>query len=133
MSNSRSLLRPGGWLALLDIEEHYDDPFGATLTDMRVARGDESGAWVKRVSDAEVISGTGWFGKPIHRSYAQRIVRPADVVIGVENTRATSLSWPDDVRRGFTEGLAQHLEFQSEVHLTQQTSVTMARVLRRPR
>ena len=129
---SAQLLRPGAWLALLDISEHYDDPFGAALRDMWVARSDGRGAWVKRATDTEVITGTGWFSEPIHRTYAQRMARPADVVIGVENTRATSLSWPDDVRRGFTEELAHHLELQRDVRLTQHTSVTMARILRRP-
>jgi ubiquinone/menaquinone biosynthesis C-methylase UbiE len=129
---SAQLLRPGGWLAVLDIDELYDDPVGAALTDMWIARGDGSGAWVKRATDAEVITSTGWFSEPIHRTSAQHLVRPADAVIGVENTRATSLSWPDDVRCGFTEELAHHLESQGEVHLTQQTSVTMARILRRP-
>jgi ubiquinone/menaquinone biosynthesis C-methylase UbiE len=129
---SAQLLRPGGWLALLDIDERYDDPFGAALYEMWTARSGGGGARVKRRIDAEVISSTGWFSEPVHHTYAQRIVRPADVVIGVENTRGTSLSWPDDVRRGFTEELAHHLESQGEVHLTQQTSLTMARILRRP-
>jgi ubiquinone/menaquinone biosynthesis C-methylase UbiE len=125
---SAQLLRPGGWLALLDIGEHYDDPFGTALRDMWAGRSDLSGAWVKRQPDTEAIAGTGLFSEPIHRTDAQRIVRPADVVIGVENTRATSLSWPDDIRRGFTEELARLLRFQPEVHLTQQTSLTMARI-----
>ena len=129
---SAQLLRPGGWLALLDIDELYDDPFGAALAKMWVAHGDESGAWVKRLPDGEVISGTGLFSEPIRQTSRQRIVRSADVVISVENTRATSLSWPDDVRHRFTGELADHLEFQSEVHLPQQTSLTMARILSRP-
>jgi hypothetical protein len=56
------------------------------------------------------------------------MVRPADLVIGVENTGATSLSWPDDVRREFTEELRHHLQGQTDVHLAQQTTFTMARV-----
>jgi ubiquinone/menaquinone biosynthesis C-methylase UbiE len=34
------LLKTGGWLALLDTEERYDDPFGSDLHDMWVARSD---------------------------------------------------------------------------------------------
>jgi ubiquinone/menaquinone biosynthesis C-methylase UbiE len=123
------LLRPGGWLALLDTEEHYDDPFGAALLRMWTSRADDDGAWVKRPTDAEVITGTGLFDTPIKRTDAQRMARPVDVVIGVENTRATSLSWPDYIRRGFSEELRHHLRSQTEVQLTQQTSVTMARIL----
>jgi hypothetical protein len=74
-----------------------------------------------------MIVDRGLFEKPIERTREQRIVRRADLVIGVENTRATSLSWPADVRREFTEELRHHLRGQTDVHLTQQTSLTMAR------
>jgi ubiquinone/menaquinone biosynthesis C-methylase UbiE len=128
------LLRPGGWLALLETGEHYDEPFRAALQGMWAARGGDGGARVRapHFADTEVITSTGLFQTPVHRAHAQRIVRPAETVIGVENTRATSLNWPDDVRREFTEELRHHLRSQTEVHLTQQTSLTMARVLPRP-
>ena len=57
---------------------------------------------------------------------------PVEVVIGVENTRATSLSWGEDGRRRFTEELRRHLRSRSDVGLTQETSLTMACVLPRP-
>ncbi len=38
------LLRPGGWLALLETAERYDDPFGAALLGMWAARSDDGGA-----------------------------------------------------------------------------------------
>ena len=129
-AKSARLLRPGGWLALLGVDERYDDPFGAALAGMWAARGDNDGAWVTQAVDAEVIACTGLFAEPVCRTDTQRITRPADAVIGVENTRATSLSWPEDIRRGFTEELRQYLGPQAEVHLTLQTTVTMAPVLR---
>ncbi len=79
-----------------------------------------------------MIAGTGLFEMPVHETHAERIVRPAEAVIGVENTRATSLNWPDHVRREFTGELRDHLRSQTEVQLTQETSLTMARVLPRP-
>jgi SAM-dependent methyltransferase len=129
-AKSARLLRPGGWLALLGVDERYDDPFGRALAGMWAARGDTSGAWVTQGVDADVIAGTGLFGDPVCRADKQRITRSADEVIGVENTRATSLSWPEDIRREFTEELRQHLGSQAEAHLTLQTTVTMAPVLR---
>ena len=128
------LLRPGGWLALLETGEHYDDPFGAALRGMWAARGGDDGARVRgpHFADTEVITGTGLFQIPVHQAHTQRIVRPAETVVGVENTRATSLNWPDDIRREFTEELRQHLRSQAEVQLTQETSLTMARALPRP-
>jgi ubiquinone/menaquinone biosynthesis C-methylase UbiE len=127
------LLRPGGWLALLETGERYDDPFGAALRGMWAARSDDGRARVRQphFADTEVIAGTGLFETPIHKTHAQRIVRSAETVVGVENTRATSLNWPDDIRRDFTEELRHHLRFQTAVHLTQETSLTMARVLPR--
>ena len=48
----------------------------------------------------------------------------------MENTRATSLSWPDDVRCGFTAELRRHLRSWDGVPLTLEASVTMARATR---
>jgi ubiquinone/menaquinone biosynthesis C-methylase UbiE len=128
------LLRPGGWLALLEIVERYDDPLRAALLGMWAARGDDfrAGVWQPHFANAEAIAGTGLFETPVRKTHAQRIVRLAEAVIGVENTRATSLSWPDDIRREFTEQLRHYLGSQTEVQLTQETSLTMARALPRP-
>jgi ubiquinone/menaquinone biosynthesis C-methylase UbiE len=128
------LLRPGGWLALLDIVERYDDPLRAALLGMWAARGDDFRGWVwqPHFADTKAIAGTGLFETPVRKTRTQRIVRPAEAVIGVENTRATSLSWPDDIRREFTEQLRHQLRSQTEVQLTQETSLTMARALPRP-
>ena len=124
------LLRPDGWLALLSTGEHYEDPFAATLREMWIARSDDDGAWAwqRRVTDAEIIAESGLFEAPIHRRHGERIVLPVETVVGVENTRATSLSWPEEVRRRFTEEIREHLASQTEVSLTQETSLTMARV-----
>jgi ubiquinone/menaquinone biosynthesis C-methylase UbiE len=130
-AKSARLLRPGGWLAVLDIGERYDDPLGTALAGMWAARDDTGGAWVKRAPDAEVMPGTGLFGDPVCQIDTQRFTRPADVVVGVENTRATSLSWPDDVRLAFTEELRHHVGSAAEVGLTLHTTVTMAPVLRK--
>ena len=125
---SARLLRPGGWLAVVGTSERYDDPFGAALHDMWMARADDDGAWVRQPASAEAIAGTGLFEEPVERLDERRMTRPADVVIAVENTRATSLSWPDEVRADFTESMRQHLGSQASVHLTQSATLTMARV-----
>ncbi len=126
------LLRPGGWLALLETGERYDDPFGAALREIWAARDAERGAWLRQphFGNPEVIARTGLFETPVHRTHEQRIVRPAEAVIGVENTRATSLSWPAEARREFTAQLRHLLRATTEVHLTQETSLTMARLPR---
>jgi ubiquinone/menaquinone biosynthesis C-methylase UbiE len=128
------LLRPGGWLALLETGERYDDPFGAALRGMWAARSDDGGARLRgpHFADTEIIAGTGLFETPVHQAPTQRIVRSAEAVVGVEDTGATSLSWPDDIRREFTEELRHHLRSQAEVRLTQETCLTMARILPRP-
>jgi ubiquinone/menaquinone biosynthesis C-methylase UbiE len=128
------LLRPGGWLALLETGERYDGPLRAALIGMWAARGGPGSAGVRQphFAGTGVVAGTGLFETPIHKTHTQPVVRSAETVVGVENTRATSLNWPDDVRREFTEELRHHLRSQTEVHLTQQTSLTMARVLPRP-
>jgi ubiquinone/menaquinone biosynthesis C-methylase UbiE len=122
------LLRPAGWLALLATGELYDDPFGTALLNMWVDRSEDGGAWVtqKKLSDTEIIASTGLFGTPVRKDHSARMTLPAEVVIGVENTRATSLSWDDDGRRSFTEEMRAHLPTGSEVGLSQLTTLTMA-------
>jgi ubiquinone/menaquinone biosynthesis C-methylase UbiE len=125
------LLRPGGWLAVAGYGERYDEPLGSALDRMWLARSPNDGAWATRPADADAIGGSGLFEAPVHRTFTQRLRRPATAVIGVENTRATSLSWPDEVRQAFNEELGQRLSGQAEVGLTLAAEVTMARV-RRP-
>jgi hypothetical protein len=80
---------------------------------------------------ADLTGAAGLFGPPIERSHGQRIVLPAETVIGVETTRTTFLSWPQHTQQDFAGDLRRHLQHCEEVHLTQQTSLAMARVLPR--
>jgi ubiquinone/menaquinone biosynthesis C-methylase UbiE len=123
---SARLLRPGGWLALLEYEESYDDPLGAALDAMWATRASSTGAWATRPGDAEAFAASGLFGALVHHACAQRTTRPAEAVIGVENTRATSLSWPEDERQAFNAELRQHLRSRQDMPLTLQFSATMA-------
>ena len=123
------LLRPGGWLAVAGYDERYDEPLGSALDAMWPARADGTGAWVTSPADSAAIGGSGLFGPPAARAFTHRIVRQARDVIGVENTRATSLSWPQDVRTAFSAELRERLGDLSEVGVTVAASVTMAPVL----
>ena len=128
-SKPARLLRPGGWLALLTTEESFDDPLGAELSRMWAARtGDDAARTRRRPDDAQTIAGSNLFEDPVVQTDERRMVLPAEVVIDVENTRAMVLSWPADVRQSFTDELRHYLRSQAEVHLTQLTSLTMARV-----
>jgi ubiquinone/menaquinone biosynthesis C-methylase UbiE len=127
-TKSARLLRPGGWLALLGTEEHYDDPVGAALDALWLTHGDIRGAWERRPSDPEAIAATGLFGVRACLTDRQRAILPAGDVTALESTRAAFLSWPHDTQRHFVGELGRLLEPQPAVHLTRHTSVTMAQV-----
>ena len=129
-TKSARLLRPGGWLALLGAEEHYDDPLGAALDVLWAAHGDTGGAWERRPSAPEAVAATGLFGAPSCLTDSQEVILPAGDITALESTRATFLSWPQDAQRHFADELRQLLEPQPAVRLTRHTSVTMAQVLR---
>lgn len=120
------LLRPGGWLALADTHEHYDDPLGAALDDLWVSHGDTGGAWERRPSDPAVIAASGLFGPPARLDDRQRAVLPAAGVVALESTRAAFLTWPPETQRRFTADLRALLEPAAAAGLTRHTSVTMA-------
>jgi len=121
------LLRPGGWLAVLDHAERYDEPFGSALHAMWQARNDsDDGAWVTRHVDSGVFGETGLFEAAVREAVTWRLARPAAAIVGVEGTRAISLSWPPDARAVFTEEIRQHLAGHEEVGVTIRSWVTMA-------
>jgi SAM-dependent methyltransferase len=124
------LLRPGGWLALLGTGERYDEPLGSALLEMWVARSDDGGAWAsqRKLSDAETIAASGLFEDPVSRTDQRRLRLAAEVVVGVESTRATSLSWADAERLAFADELRGRLRSLAEIWLTRATSLTMARL-----
>ena len=124
------LLRPGGWLALADTHEHYDDPLGAALDDLWVTHGDTGGAWERRPSDPAVIAASGLFGPAACLDDRQRAVLPAAGVTALESTRAAFLTWPHATQRQFTADLRALLESAPDVPLTRHTSVTMAQARR---
>lgn len=125
------LLRPGGWLALAGGDETYDDPVGPALAAMWLARSANGGAWAARPGDAAAVVASGLFAEPVQRSFPQRLTRAAGDIIGVENTRATALSWPDEVRAAFNAELRQLLGRYPAVGLTYDVSVAMAQALTR--
>jgi ubiquinone/menaquinone biosynthesis C-methylase UbiE len=127
-TKSARLLRPGGWLALLDTEEHYDEPLGAALHGLWLTHGNTGSTWERRPSYPEAIAAARLFSSPVHLTDKQRTILPAADIIALENTRATFLSWPQDTQRHFNSELRRLLEPQPAVHLTRHTSVTMAQV-----
>lgn len=128
-SKAARLLRPGGWLAVAGYDERYDEPLGSALDRMWRARADGDGAWVTRPADGDAIGGSGLFGPSAERTFTHRMVRSAQDVIGVENTRATSLSWSAGDRDAFNAELRERLRGLPEVGVTVAASVTMAPVL----
>ncbi len=132
-AKSTRLLKAGGWLALLSTEERYDDPLGSELRAMWLARSEQGEVWTRprTPTAADLTGAAGWFGPPIERSHEQRIVLPAQTVIGVETTRAIFLSWPEHTQQDFADDLRRHLKHGADVHLTQQTWLAMAQVLPR--
>jgi len=82
---------------------------------MWVARSDDAGAWARqqKLPDTDMTGTTGLFDSPVERSHSQRTVMPAEAVIGMETTRATFLSWPEDIRRRFLDELRFHLQSQA--------------------
>lgn len=131
-TKSARLLRPGGWLALLGTEEHYDAPLGPALNALWITHGDTGGAWERRRSDPETFAASGLFAAPVGLTDRRQVILPAAGVVALESTRATFLSWPQDTQRRFTAELRGILESQPAVHLTRHTSVAMAQVLSGP-
>lgn len=130
-SKTARQLRPGGWLAVLSTGEQYEDPFGAALLALWIGHSSDGGAWSRETKPtvAELMVESGCFDTPIVRTHSEQRTLPSEAVIGLEQTRATSLSYDEPVRRSFEEHLRDLLAPTTEVRLQQATSLTMARAL----
>ncbi len=124
------LLRPRGWLALLDNRETYDEPFGSALTAAWIKRSEDGGAWAttKKRSLAETFAETRLFEPAIENAFSQRVMLPSELIVRRELTRATSLSWEAGTRAAFMDELRRQLEQSPEIGLEQYTQLTMAQV-----
>jgi SAM-dependent methyltransferase len=131
-TRTADLLRPGGWLALLTTGEKYEDAVGAALVDLWISHsGDDPFPRSKPAAFGDAMAASGLYAPVLERTVAEPITLPADIVHGVEMTRATSLSFRPDVRQHFSDELRDRLAATPEVRLEQVTTLTMAQVLPR--
>ncbi len=117
-------------MAWLGIGESYDPPLGPAVRELYIARSDDGGAWTRRTppTDAEVIKATGLFGEPVVHTHSERRTLRAEVVLGVELTRATTLSYDEATRQSFRDDLVELLRGTAEVAVELRSRLTMAQV-----
>ena len=143
-AKSARLLRSGGWLALLSTGEKYDEPVGPKLFELYVRNTAGSVAWAEKPSEEEAARQEQsrdicerWSGKPCPEQglfgpaesmrHSSRRNMPADSVVDLEFTRATSLSWDVSKRDAFIGDLREILQAStSGVGLTQVADLVMA-------
>jgi hypothetical protein len=66
------------------------------------------------------------FGDTVETSHTRQLRLPAETIIGVERTRATFLSFPEQDQANFTADLEAFLKPGSHVDLVQETLLAMA-------
>lgn len=129
-AKSAELLRPGGWIAILSTGERYDDPLASAYREQWIRYSDDGGAWATgtRPTLVETIASTRLFEDAVTSVHHRRRVVPAEVMVALECTRATFLSYDAPTRERFVADLRHLLDGQAEIPLTQETVMTMARV-----
>lgn len=122
------LLRPDGWLAILSTAERYDDPIGTAYREQWIRYSDDGGAWASapRPTLTDVLESSGLFLPPATHTHHERRTLDAEMVIALEQTRATTLSFDDGTRRAFVADLRSLLGDRDEIPLTQVTVLTLA-------
>lgn len=124
------LLRPGGWVAIVSTGEGYHDPFGAELRQQWIRYSDDGGAWAttRPPTVAEIIDAAGLFEPAITAAHDEHRTLPVDVVVELEQTRATFLAYDADTRQRWVADLRALLASTDDVELTQHCELTMARL-----
>jgi len=122
------LLRPSGWLALLTTGERYREPLRTSLRELWMNYNREKTHWTERAPWATPMRETPLFGEVVEVTHELSLSLPADMVLGVECTRATFLSYEETDQEGFVADLKKLLEPSPEVDLVQETFLAMAPV-----
>lgn len=130
---SASLLRPGGWLALMSVFEDYDEPFNSARLAAWVRRSSDNGAWTRTPppTAAARIAACGLFEPAMEKTHARRAQLSPERVMNVERTRATYLDYDPKTRAAFDADLREALSGVDAVSATIRTHGTIAEV--RPR
>jgi SAM-dependent methyltransferase len=126
-SKSAQLLRPDGWIALLETAEVYDEPFQSAIrTAWKRHVGD---AWTHgpRLTVADRLAATSVFEITVERAHVERRTVDPAAVIGVEETRATWLAFDAGTQASFDAELRRILAGTERVDLEQHTWLAMAR------
>jgi SAM-dependent methyltransferase len=126
LPKARQLLRPGGLLALLVTGERYPEPLQSQIRELWVRYNRSSQEWSGQPAWLTALRETQLFGTTVEASYTRPLRVPAERVLGVERTRATFLSWPEQHQVAFTRDLAALLEPDSDIEATQDTFLAMA-------
>lgn len=129
-AKSAGLVGPGGWLAILATAERYDEPLGGAFREQWIRYSDDGGAWTteREPTLVEVIASTGLFDDAVTSTHRERRSMAPASMVHLEQTRATTLSYDDATRRRFVDDLHRLLDGVARVTLTQETTLTMARV-----
>ena len=86
------------------------------------------GEWLPTPPWSETMRESGWFGTVREASHRQPLSLPAEIVLGVETTRATYLSYDHARQQSFATELQLLLQPTPTVALMQETSLVMAAV-----
>lgn len=127
---SAALLPPEGWIAILATAERYDEPVGEAFREQWIRYSTDGGAWATtpRTTLADTIASTALFHDAVTTTHLERRSITPDMLVRLEQTRATALSYDAATRKRFFADLRDLLEGLDEVPLTQETTLTMAQL-----
>jgi SAM-dependent methyltransferase len=129
LAKAARLLRAGGWLALLTTGERYPQPLQGRLRELWVRYSRQTEKWSDQPLWLEALRETELFGETVEASHTRPLRLPAETVIGVERTRATFLSYPEQDQANFTADLKALLPPGSHIDLIQECVLAMAPVI----
>jgi ubiquinone/menaquinone biosynthesis C-methylase UbiE len=130
LAKAARLLRPSGWLALLTTGERYPGPLQNRLRELWIRHSRQDGDWADQPGWLEALRQSPLFGATVEVSHTAALRLPATTVIGLERTRATFLSYPEQDQADFTAELTALLQPHAHIDLIQDSFLAMASGLR---
>lgn len=107
-SKPAELLRPHGWLAVVDTINRYDDELQNAIMKLWIDHSEDGGAWATQPppSMEAQLRASDLFGEPIVEEHLRTDTVTSDEVLALAQTSGAFLSYTPERQRSFVEHLA---------------------------
>lgn len=127
-TKTASLLRAGGWVALIDTVLKHEEWLRDAIMDLWIAHSDDGGEWAKKPAPSlvDTMRSSGLFGPIVSETHGDTTTMRGEEVVGLAKTAGAFLAYSPERKESFVHRLSEALRDHPAVKVELGASLTMA-------